>query len=219
MIDYQKLPYDLNVKIASYLDFESLVCLSQTNRNQHRICKKIMNDHPFHILSKRSLYICKDYKSHMYDYFFWKLFVKVIYFNEQHVHIQYIPFGRNGRVLWPIQNIGVRLFSHDITHPVIKDQYIKIDDFYKTYKIYNYPWSARIHTIAYMICKSIFIYGFIYIPILIILALINIIYYLFYPVVYTIYFGLLFYFLQRTIQSFIHFDFDIPAYLDHSMIL
>ncbi len=204
-MSYEKLSDETKILIHSYLDYESMIELSKTNRNNNQLYKSIENKKYIPIISQKTYYIYRKYQETKYNYFFTQLFVKVIYYNQDIVSYQYVSYGRDKDIFWPMKNYFLYWITFDITHPGYEG-YITVsrNEFEESYRLYNFYWRDHKKYICILVAKALFIYTFIYLPVLSILIFLHILYYVLFPIsifLYTLLITIILYTLVGTLGS------------------
>ncbi len=187
----EKVSDELKIHIQSYLDYESIIELSKTNKRNHDLYQIVKKKELFPLLSTQKYYIYRNYTYKINSYFFTAMFAKVISYDPITKTVVYInlPYGREEKNLWPVDGTLFYCITHDITYPHYQgSQHTSIVEFKKEYRLYT-PHSSLYF--LYIFHKSLFIYLFVYTPILILVVVCYLFYYLLLPLITLFYFMIL----------------------------
>ncbi len=198
-MSYDILSDEIKIKIQSYLDYESIINLSQTNKLNNvlykNICKNECNKYDEFILlySTKNYYINTEYK--LVDRIFASfLFTQIVSYNCEFVTYKYISYGNYNNYTYPISNFILYIFTHDINKPpYVKHIMVSRNIFDKSYKLYKeIPFYKNKILLTKFIINSLCFYIFMYVPFIILFCVLYMFYYIFYIIFIMFYvFGLI----------------------------
>ena len=188
-MNYENLSDDLKINIMSYLDYETNIALSQTNKNNNNLYKKIKSNNYISIYSTKKCYIHKRNKN-INNIFYSLLFIKILSYNEKYITYKHIKYGNYDNYKYPINNsltlsnFVIYFLSHDVINPsyghkivvhksVFDSEYILYEN-----KDINKTFKNKIFFTKFVI-QSLCIYLFFYTPILIFIYFCYLFYFLF----------------------------------------
>ncbi len=191
-MNYEKLSNDLKINIMSYLDYETIENLGNTNKNNNILYKELKNKNYISLYSTQKFYINKKNKHNL---FYKLLFIKIISYNEKYITYKYVKYGKYQNYVYPISSYILYFLTHDITSPsygnkviVNKNNFDSEYELYEEYKMYkkNETFKNK-YFLSKFILNSILIYLFFYIPIIILLYLFYFFYFLFFIITIMVY--------------------------------
>lgn len=191
---YEKLSDETKINVMSYLDYETIASLGNTNKNNYVLYKKIKDQQYIPLYSTEKYYINKRSK-YTNSIFCTTLFVKIISYDDKYISYKHIKYGNYDGYKYPISSCLLYFLSHDIINPshgykittnksIFDNEY----EIYEEYKIYNKNkiFKNKIFFGKFMI-QSLAIYLFFYLPVCLIVYLIYFFYYLFFILLLFVY--------------------------------
>jgi len=115
-MNYENLSDDLKINVMSYLDYETNIALSQTNKNNNILYDKIKKNNYIPLYSTKKCYIHKRNRN-LNNLFYTLLFVKILSYNEKYIIYKHIKYGNYHNYKYPINSYLLYFLSHDIIQP------------------------------------------------------------------------------------------------------
>ncbi len=193
-MNYDKLSNDVKINVMSYLDYETIVSLGNTNKNNNILYKELKNNNYIPLYSTKNFYIHKKNKN-INSIFYTLLFIQIISYNEEYITYKYIKYGNYNNYKYPISSYLLYFLSHDIINPsysykviINKKAFDSQYELYDEYKLYdkNKIFKNKVF-FSKFILSSLAIYIFLYLPIIILLYFFYICYYLFFILTFFVY--------------------------------
>ncbi len=115
-MSYDNLSNDLKINVMSYLDYETIASLGNTNKNNNILYKELKNKDYIPLYSTKKFYINKKNKN-INSIFYTLLFIQIISYNEKYVIYKYVKYGNYKNYKYPISSYILYFLSHDIIIP------------------------------------------------------------------------------------------------------
>lgn len=185
-MNYEKLSEELKINVISYLDYETNVSLSNTNKRNYNLYKKIKENNYISLYSTKKYYIHKKYEN-VNNPFYSLLFVKIISYHKDFITYKHIKYGNYYNYKYPINSSLTFLYflSHNIIYPSYGHKIVvnkcEFDNEFVIYenKDINYTFRNKYFFTKFVI-QSLCIYLFYYTPILIFIYFCCLFYFLFF---------------------------------------